>query len=426
MLLEGAQYVVRFKHPLTKRTVRAVLGERDEGAAAGRNLEWLNRIFMDPALWSAVPDDAGEVVRDAWGQPGAAVSGKGAVRAPGQRRAGNPAREARLLAELEALKLENAQLRAKVQDLTKIAEHWKGAKVRSGPSPTLQDAFREWKEHFRSGSPAHRKNVCNDLALFVKAFRPLALVDDLVGREREIHAWLHDLKVSAGRRQQLRGYILRFLDDSHVKLDRGLLPSAKIIELRAARGGIRWLTKTQAAAVAQHLPEYFADCFRVQVGLGLRPHELLTLRRENFSNDFGRLTLAAFEHLGLKTGPRRSALNVPASVRKVLRRRMQETDFAFPSLERQHADGVKPWKNPLNFDRRFNEALREAFAAAGLKLGFTPDCRIGRRTCGSLLLRAGLSVEQVASYLGNSPNMVREHYAAILPHEVDGTPAALR
>jgi hypothetical protein len=54
------------------------------------------------------------------------------------------------------------------------------------------------------------------------------------------------------------------------------------------------------------------------------------------------------------------------------------------------------------------------------------DCRTGRRTCGSLLLRAKKSIEQVASILGDRAETVREHYAKILSREVDPSAAALK
>ena len=46
-------------------------------------------------------------------------------------------------------------------------------------------------------------------------------------------------------------------------------------------------------------------------------------------------------------------------------------------------------------------------------------CLTLRRTFGSLLLRSGKSVSEVAAAMGNSATMVEKHYARILGHEVD-------
>jgi hypothetical protein len=42
-----------------------------------------------------------------------------------------------------------------------------------------------------------------------------------------------------------------------------------------------------------------------------------------------------------------------------------------------------------------------------------------RRTFGSLLIRSGATEAQVAAAMGNTPSVVRAHYARILGGEVD-------
>jgi len=61
-------------------------------------------------------------------------------------------------------------------------------------------------------------------------------------------------------------------------------PSKK--DVRNDRGNIRWLSKKMATDVAEKLADPWKEVFRIQVGLGLRPDELITLKREDFTEDF--------------------------------------------------------------------------------------------------------------------------------------------
>jgi integrase len=155
--------------------------------------------------------------------------------------------------------------------------------------------------------------------------------------------------------------------------------------------------------------------FRIQVGLGLRPGELPTLKRADFADDQSTVTLSPLLHLTLKTGSR--TIQVPEVLRPMIRSRLRKKGILF-----SQPDG-NPWESRDAFNAAYRTELRAAAKSVGIEMKI--DSYIGRRTCGSILLRKGYSVESVAAILGISPSIVREHYAAILSHEVDPSPAAI-
>ncbi len=104
---------------------------------------------------------------------------------------------------------------------------------------------------------------------------------------------------------------------------------------------------------------------------------------------------------------------------------------------RQHLDRYAPrpshgsWYFPSPEGRRwdcdnFSADLRQANDAAGLPWG----CLDYRHTFGSQLAQAGVSLYKIATLMGNSPEICRRHYAAIVPEalagEVDFSPPLTR
>lgn len=110
------------------------------------------------------------------------------------------------------------------------------------------------------------------------------------------------VRIGAGRRLEVRRAVLRFLTDAGLDIDRKLVKRPGKKDIRNDRAPIRWLTKQQAKDVAEKLPQPWADCFRVQVAMGLRPDELPTLKRVDFDAECTTLKLSPFEHLTLKEG----------------------------------------------------------------------------------------------------------------------------
>lgn len=63
----------------------------------------------------------------------------------------------------------------------------------------------------------------------------------------------------------------------------------------------------------------------------------------------------------------------------------------------------------------FSEQLRVENRAAGLRWG----CLDYRHTFGSQLAQKGVSLFQISTLMGNSPEICRRHYAALVPEAME-------
>lgn len=291
---------------------------------------------------------------------------------------------------------------------------------KSAQNITLETAKEAFKKSFKGRDSDYTKNVLWDIDRFIEHIGKKKTLADVAGREGEIEKWLRALvkengkPLGSGRRLEIRRAVLNFLSTSGVELNRRDITRPSKQDVRNDRGRIRWLSKKQAIAVAEKLADPWKDAFRVQVGLGFRPDELITLKRADFSEDFETVTLSPLDHLTLKEGSR--TIKVPVQVRGIVERRLKESAIAFP-------ENGKPYPNAKLFDRRYLAALKAAGKAADIP--FKMDCRIGRRTCATLLLGAGTPVKTVADILGDDPATVLEHYGAIIPEHMDPAAAAI-
>lgn len=428
----GEQFFVRFRHPLfAQKIVRIVLGA--DSVRAEARLNWLNLIFMSPANWEHPPETVPPDVVSLWFMSDQKQPVKRADMG-----------SAELQAEVEFWRSEARRLQDVVHEKDRQIAHLLGGKVRQGPSPLLEDAAKIWIGKYKNRDNEHMRNVRCEITRFVNHVGGKTEADAFFGKEKRIADYLAQLCISPGRRNQIRSMLLRFLEDSGVVLDRTKVLAANRKAVRAARGPIRWLEREQAEALAELLPEYWSDVWRVQVGLGLRPTEVITLTRAAFSGDYASVTLQPLKHLTLKTGSRQ--LQVPGIVREIVKRRFQDGDILFPQVnyrKKRYAGG--PWHSENWFCRIYLENLRRAVDALNEAVGhaFTAedgrlqdegqmlavriaiDARLGRRTSGSLLLRSGQSIEGVAAFLGDDVRTVKEHYAALLSHELDPAAAAV-
>lgn len=428
---EGAGFVARFQHPLFGQAMRWPLGS--DSGKADDTLRLLNSIFLHPERWRDPPATISEEMRRRW-------LGEDRGLKWDDDEAHLSAAEADVAARtFQRLYEEEKQARQRAEKLLMLNYR---QRVRQGPSPTLAEALTTWLENFKGRDPDYMYNTERDLIRFRDKFGAEREVDSFIGRELELKNYFLGLGVGPSRRNDIRKAVLRFLEDSGAALDRKQIPGASTAAVRAKRGPIRWLERPQAEALLKKLKPYWADVFRVQVGLGLRPDELPTLHRENFSNDFSQLTLSPREHLTLKTGSR--AVNVPKALGKRIEARLkaENSGILFPQMSTR-IDGNRKvnvtrstgalWKTMDWFDRKYVRELNAAKDAVNAdealqkaaKIHVRLDARIGRRTCGSLLLRAGRSISQVASVLGDTERTVREHYAKILSGEVDPSAAAI-
>jgi len=66
-------------------------------------------------------------------------------------------------------------------------------------------------------------------------------------------------------------------------------------------------------------------------------------------------------------------------------------------------------------------ALRAELRAVNQAAGLLWSCLVYRRTFGSQLAMKGESLYKIATLMGNSPEICRRHYAALLPEALAGT-----
>ena len=297
---------------------------------------------------------------------------------------------------------------------------------------TLETALENWKKRL-VGDDDYVTDQGWTAGMFVERFDKTTKVADMAGREREINDWIAGIKhtegkregqrIGAGRRQEIRRVVLKFLTDSGLDPDRKAIKRPGKKDVRNDRGAVRWLDKVQATAMANKVEAgYWNDCFRFQLATGLRPDELTTLKRDDFNSDFSKLTLSPLDHLTLKEGSR--TITVPQHVRGIVERRLKKNAILFSFVgERWKKLWGKPWPNAKMFDRKYLAALRAAAKLASIP--FTVDCRIARRTCATLLLAAGEPPKAVADYLGDDLQTILEHYAAAMPGSLDPSKAAI-
>ncbi|MFA6132810.1 MAG: tyrosine-type recombinase/integrase [Phycisphaerae bacterium] len=103
------------------------------------------------------------------------------------------------------------------------------------------------------------------------------------------------------------------------------------------------------------------------------------------------------------------AVPISSALRPYLDRhipRPSDGNWYFPSPEGKHCD-------PDNFSDR----LRTLNADAGLPWG----CLDFRHTFGSQLAMKGESLYKIATLMGNSPEICRRHYAALIPEAMADT-----
>lgn len=448
--LKGNVYLARFKHPVLKRTVCFTFGT---AAEADTNTKALNTIFMNPALWHnpPAPPETPEPVYRQWMGKGNVVTLAGGVpKRGGKVLKADAVAVARLEMERDALRVQLQNAFNIIAEKERELEHWRGKKTNKGPAPTLERARLNFMKDYaagklRRGSKAGTipdadavKNIKWDLERLTAKFEeqtPADIFEGVEGAEK-LNDWIHGLKnaegkmLSATRRMQIRVYALKMLEHAGVAVERKLVArpdmnaSSMINDTtKQGNGVIVYLTKEEAERVAEKLAQPWADLFRVQLQLGLRPDECLTLHKNNFGAGLTtlKLTPLAFKDrfgamftLTLKTGPRE--LPIPEAARDIIKPRLRNKGgVVFPD-----ADGFA-WNDPKKFNRQYKAALVKAAKQARVKK--TMDSRIARRTCASLLMQAGESADRVAALLGNSAAMIRKHYGdpGVLGMDLSGT-----
>ncbi len=202
-----------------------------------------------------------------------------------------------------------------------------------------------------------------------------------------------------------------------VKMPNDKNPAAKVGRYKESAPKIRFLTLPQIDEQLNAL----SDCPQIKIMVamyiyaGLRREELLWLRQEDINlkagyNGMIRIQAKTVndESCEPKTKVNR-AVPISSSLRSVLeyyRVRPSFGDWYFPSPQGHRYD-------PDNF----SSDLR----AANHKVGLKWTCLDFRHTFGSQLAMKGESLYKISTLLGNSPEICKRHYAALLPESLFNT-----
>jgi len=194
-----------------------------------------------------------------------------------------------------------------------------------------------------------------------------------------------------------------------------------------AQADISWPSLEEVESmIAAEGDGYWQSVIATLAFAGLSAHELRGLRIEDIqavdsSPGKGRkaggaaqrrvLRIQPHDERGLKTHNRKRSIQISSRLEPYIDHMLQQAEtgqiYLFPALSGGSELGM--W-HPATFSRDLGEHLPDGITALHL-----------RRTFGSLLIRSGKKEEEVAAAMGNTPAMVRNHYARILGHEVDIT-----
>ena len=201
--------------------------------------------------------------------------------------------------------------------------------------------------------------------------------------------------------------------EGRVRIPGDVNPGSRVQRYRERAPEIRYLTLNQIdeqLAALSFKPRLHAMVATL-IYAGLRREELLWLQADDLSgpspkSQNGLIRIRAKtvggESWQPKTG-RNRAVPISSSLRAVLDRYVLPASnhgWVFPSPKGTRWD-------PDNF----SADLRAANKAAGLKWG----CLDFRHTFGSQLAQRGVSLYQISALMGNSPEICRRHYAALVP-----------
>ncbi len=206
------------------------------------------------------------------------------------------------------------------------------------------------------------------------------------------------------------------MESERVRMPLDRNPAAKVRRYREPAPEIRFLTLEQIEEQLESLR--FKPRLQVMVATliyaGLRREELLWLQVDDFVRSTaqapnGLLRVRAKTINGESWQPKTKknrAIPISRDLREYLDGYVvpaSESSWLFPS-----PNGIR-WQ-PDNF----SQDLRAANRAAGLNW----SCLDYRHTFGSLLAQRGISLFQIATLMGNSPEICRRHYAALVPESM--------
>jgi integrase len=207
------------------------------------------------------------------------------------------------------------------------------------------------------------------------------------------------------------------MDERNVRFYRDRNPASKVKRRSEQQHDIRFLSRdeiTQQLNALEERPQLQVMVAAYIFG-GFRREELLWLRREDV--DFAQGENGVIHIRSKRVGGERwcpkTKRNRVVPISKELSRRLRayrppkdSGGWFFPSPE-----GCR-W-DPNNFSRHLRIAQQES--------GLAWTCLDFRHTFGSHLAMKGESLYKIATLMGNSPEIVRRHYASLLPESLFAT-----
>ena len=204
------------------------------------------------------------------------------------------------------------------------------------------------------------------------------------------------------------------MDQYGVRMPDNQNPAAKVERYRQQAHTIRFLTLEQIDDQIKALEEHplLRVMTAVYIYAGLRREEALWLTRDDVElreGKFGVIRVRAKTIEGEYWEPKTKVNRVVPISRSLLEFLETYTPRSVPG----------PWYFPSPVDKRwdpdyFSEKLRNANKQAGLPW----SCLDFRHTFGSQLAMKGESLYKIATLMGNSPEICRRHYAALMPESL--------
>ena len=199
--------------------------------------------------------------------------------------------------------------------------------------------------------------------------------------------------------------------------DDGLIPANPAAGLKlpkTSKKPVFWWTRSEAAAIVHELGGIDALMVELNMHVGMRPGELLGLRREFVDTDvwqlwvYGVATRSGWRPYG-KSSKSHRAVPVPVHLRERLLAHVADLgagDLVYP------APGGGVWD-----DRNWSQRILEpAVKRAGVRRGTAYDTR---HTAASWLVQAGVSLYKVQALLGHEKYSTTEGYAHLAPGVFD-------
>ncbi len=224
-----------------------------------------------------------------------------------------------------------------------------------------------------------------------------------------------------------------------VRRERGEIDWHSLEDIQAALAVLPWQLRDAGLPVTMDEILYWRALIGTLAFAGLQLAELCWLRVQDIQFPKGRQraklwvttvedpTDKTVRHL-LKTDNRRRHVDVhPRYLLPLLLAHLDSGRagdyFVFPMAAKRKrkgfvASGGRWLEDSLGHVLRGDPGGKDRAERIGL-LPAAMNAKSLRRTFGSLLIRSGKSTEQVAAAMGNTPEVVREHYARILGCEVD-------